>query len=359
MVQQFSRRQLIAVDCVVAVVYTALLAGRGDGWPGLLVVGMGLPVAVRRIWPVPVLLVVGTLSLVALGLGSLRDPFLATSYALYTVAVSRNGAFRTRGLLGTAGVTGAIVLLFATVGGTPASSGRLSLATTGLAGLAATWLLGEVVRERRAAAAQAVRQAAEQAVYDERLRIARELHDIVAHSMGLIAVKAGVANHLVKARPEEASDALSVIETTSREAMVELRHMLGLLRTPGDPAVPAGGLAVLPELVERIRSTGLAVDLQVTATGLPDGIELAVQRIVQECLTNVAKHARARRCRVVVEAARGTVRVEVTDDGMGGEIGSEGHGLVGIRERAAVYNGTFEAGPLPGGGFRVAVELRR
>ncbi|HWD78289.1 MAG TPA: sensor histidine kinase, partial [Kribbella sp.] len=200
---------------------------------------------------------------------------------------------------------------------------------------------------------------AEQAVAAERLRIARELHDIVAHSMGLIAVKAGVANHVLAVRPEEVSDALTVIESTSREALVELRHMLGLLRTSDEPSsrTPLAGLDALPELVARVESTGVQVELAVDVPEpLPEAVGLTVQRIVQECLTNVTKHARAKHCRVGITAGANVVQVRVNDDGIGGEL-VEGHGLIGIRERASMYDGTYRAGPLPGGGFEVVVRL--
>jgi signal transduction histidine kinase len=230
---------------------------------------------------------------------------------------------------------------------------------TGIAALYGAWVLGQVVRDRRAAAARAAQVLAEQAVAAERLRIARELHDIVAHSMGLIAVKAGVANHVLRVRPEEVSDALSVIESTSRDALVELRHMLGLLRTPDEPTdrTPPAGLAALPDLVARVESTGVAVELAVDVPEpLPEAVGLTVHRIVQECLTNVTKHARATHCRVAITGAANAVRIEVTDDGVGGAV-VEGHGLIGIRERVGVYGGTYHAGPRSGGGFEVVVRL--
>ncbi|TCO47183.1 histidine kinase [Kribbella antiqua] len=257
--QQLSRRQLIAFDCLVAVVYAVLLVLTtpvdAPPWTVLVTVGLAVPVAVRRLWPRPALVVVIGLSVVAVVLQVLRDPLLAASFVLYVVGLTRAAAPATNRLLSAAGAVGVVVLFLGVMGGSSRGSTNVALVLSGLAAMYGTWMLGRVIRDRRAAAVQAARALAERAVSDERLRIARELHDIVAHSMGLIAVKAGVANHVLKVRPEEVSDALSVIETTSRDALVELRHMLGLLRTPFSPA-PLGGLAALPELVERVESTG-------------------------------------------------------------------------------------------------------
>ncbi|TCC02015.1 sensor histidine kinase [Kribbella soli] len=292
---------------------------------------------------------------------ALHDPLLAAAYVLYVVALTRssNRPLSSRRLIGLAGAVGFVVLLLAMVAGAPAGQARPALVLTGIAALYGAWVLGQVVRDRRAAAARAAQVLAEQAVAAERLRIARELHDIVAHSMGLIAVKAGVANHVLRVRPEEVSDALSVIESTSRDALVELRHMLGLLRTSDEPVdlAPPAGLAALPDLVSRVESTGVQVELQVDVPEpLPEAVGLTVHRIVQECLTNVTKHARAARCRIAITGAANAVQLEVSDDGAGGAV-VEGHGLIGIRERVSVYGGSYRAGPRAGGGFEVVVRL--
>ncbi|HEY3561870.1 MAG TPA: sensor histidine kinase [Kribbella sp.] len=361
-----SRRQLIAVDCVVAAGYAVLVLLSASTAAGVVAVGLALPIAVRRSWPVPAFALAGVVSVVAVFLDALRDPLLAAAYVLYVVALTRSSSrpLSSRRLLGLAGGVGFVVLLLAMVAGAPAGpeagQSRPAIVLTGFAALYGAWVLGQVVRDRRAAAARAARALAEQAVAAERLRIARELHDIVAHSMGLIAVKAGVANHVLRVRPEEVSDALTVIELTSRDALVELRHMLGLLRPsddePTDLAPPAG-LAALPDLVARIESTGVKVELQVDVPEpLPEAVELTVHRIVQECLTNVTKHARATCCRITITGTANAVQLEVTDDGVGGTP-VEGHGLIGIRERVSVYGGTYRAGPLPGGGFEVVVRL--
>ncbi|TDW14872.1 sensor histidine kinase [Kribbella kalugense] len=355
-----SRRQLIIADVVVAVAYAVLLLLSMPS-DALIVVGLALPAAVRRLWPIPALGVVVVVSAIAVAVGALRDPLLATAYVLYIVALTcaSSRPLSNRRLFGLAGSVGLVVLVLAMVAGAPAGRSDVTLVLTGVAAMYGAWMLGRVVRDRRAAAARAAQALAEQAVADERLRIARELHDIVAHSMGLIAVKAGVANHVLQVRPEEVADALSVIESTSRDALVELRHMLGLLRTSNEPAdlAPPAGLAALPDLVARVESTGVRVELAVDVPEpLPEAVELTVHRIVQECLTNVTKHAHAHQCHVTVRGDANAVQVQVTDDGIGGAA-VEGHGLIGIRERVSMYGGTYRAGPYDGGGFEVVVRL--
>jgi signal transduction histidine kinase len=356
-----SRRQLIAADCVVAIGYAVLVLLSSSTGPGFVAIGLALPIAVRRIWPLPALAVVAVMSVIAFVAGALRDPLLAAAYVLYVVALTRssNRPLSSRRLIGLAAGVGFAVLLLGVVAGAPAGQPRAALVLTGVAALYGAWVLGQVVRDRRAAAARSAQVLAEQAVAAERLRIARELHDIVAHSMGLIAVKAGVANHVLRVRPEEVSDALSVIESTSRDALVELRHMLGLLRPSDEPAelAPPAGLAALPDLVSRVESTGVEVELHVDVPGpLPEAVGLTVHRIVQECLTNVTKHARADRCRITITGTANAVQLEVSDDGAGGAA-VEGHGLIGIRERVSVYGGSYRAGPRAGGGFEVVVRL--
>jgi signal transduction histidine kinase len=264
-------------------------------------------------------------------------------------------------------------LIIASTSYTPYAADALGGATFSWLVMGVAWLAGVAARERRAYAAQSAAHQAHQAVTDERLRIAREMHDVVAHSMSVIVVKAGIANHVADARPEEARDALRVIEATSRGALAEMRRTLGVLRSDVDGLVgplPAGdlepvqGIADLPALAERAALTGVRVDLDVRGLAeLPEGVGLSVYRIVQEALTNVVKHAAPARCRVAVEADRREVRIEVTDDGPGGSVlldspmDARGHGLVGMRERVMMYGGAFAAGPRPGGGFGVSARL--
>ncbi|WP_433324333.1 sensor histidine kinase [Spirillospora sp. CA-294931] len=364
---RLSRRQLIGLDAVASLVYTALFAMitsvRADhALLGLLLVAlMGPPLAVRRMWPVPVFALVLTSSLVGIVLDLPWDSFIAAAFALYTVASTqpRRRWIPTRAI----GVlSGLVIFSSGFMGPLTWQAREAGLFALGLAVLGAGWTLGRVVRERRAHTERSTRQYAERAVTDERLRIARELHDVVAHSMSLIAVKAGVAVHVAEARPDEALRALGVIESTSRGALTEMRQLLGVLRAEAteDELAPAPGLASLDALVENAAMAGVRVDLVLKVDGLPEGVELSVYRIVQEALTNVVKHAAPAHCRVLIESGRDEVNVQVTDDGPGtrvlpGETG--GHGLIGMRERVMMYGGDFAAGPRAQGGFAVSARL--
>ena len=186
---------------------------------------------------------------------------------------------------------------------------------------------------------------------------------MVAHSLSLIAVQAGVANYVASACPEEAARALSSIEATSRGALGEMRRLLGVLRDGdcGPELGPAHRLADLGHLVTSTADAGVKVQLEVRGSqrDLPPGVDLAAYRIVQEALTNVVKHARTTACRVVVTYERDAVAVEITDEGHGAPAAAArpGHGIAGMAERAGLYGGELHAGPLPGGGFRVAARL--
>jgi signal transduction histidine kinase len=275
------------------------------------------------------------------------------------------------------------------------------------------WIVGYAAGQRRAYAAQLQDQAAIGAVTEERLRIARELHDVVAHSMTVIAVQAGYGHHVIDEQPVKAREALGAIQATSREALVEMRRMLGVLRqsspapdgipklalsggasgqngadasrngtvpAPRDvpvtreaaPLAPAPGLGDLDRLLARIGNAGVAVDLRVNGNRreLPPGIDLAAFRIVQEALTNVVKHAGTPSASVTINYLDDEVAIVVVDEGRGcpvpaatgtrSEAGAEppgGHGLIGMRERVSLYGGELTAQPLPERGFRVAARL--
>ncbi|WP_051767424.1 sensor histidine kinase [Streptomyces sp. NRRL S-37] len=232
----------------------------------------------------------------------------------------------------------------------------------------ATWVvalvavseLARIRREQwareRAERARAARRRAD----EERLRIARELHDVLAHSISVINVQAGVGLALLDSDPEQARSALTTIKAKSKEALGEVRQVLDTLRAPGAaPRAPAPGLDRLPELVEQAASAGLTVTVEGEPPHLPPGADLAAFRIVQEALTNVVRHSGSREARVRIERDAGRLRLRVDDDGpaTGADAGGSGNGLAGMRERAAALNGTIEAGPRPDGGFRVLVVL--
>jgi signal transduction histidine kinase len=215
---------------------------------------------------------------------------------------------------------------------------------------AAVLFLGQAVRNRRAWA----EEVAERRVQDERLRLARELHDVMAHTVAAMNVQAGVAADVVDDSPEQAKAALQAIRDQSRAAMNELKATVGVLRD-----APAPGLAELDALVRTTGDAGVetAVSVGGTVRPLPGAVDLTAYRIVQESLTNVVRHARATVATVTVRYDPDAIVVEVRDNGRGAVNGTGGHGLVGMRERAAAIGGTLDAGPAPGGGFRVHAEL--
>ncbi|MBN0043590.1 sensor histidine kinase [Streptomyces actuosus] len=241
-----------------------------------------------------------------------------------------------------------------------ASWGQEIAAAAWVVAIAAVSELARARREQwareRAERAQAARRRAD----DERLRIARELHDVLAHSISVINVQAGVGLALLDTDPEQTRTALTTIKATSKEALGEVRQVLDTLRAPGTaPRTPAPGLDRLPELVRQAAGAGLAVEVRGAAPPLPPGADLAAFRIVQEALTNVVRHSGSRHARVRLATADGALRLRIDDDGpaTGAEAGGGGNGLAGMRERAAALGGTIEAGPRADGGFRVLAVL--
>ena len=199
---------------------------------------------------------------------------------------------------------------------------------------------------------------------EERLRIARELHDVVAHTMATINVQAGVAAHVLPTRPEAAAESLQAIKTASKEGLRELRAILNVLRQAddADPTQPAPGTAQLEDLIAGARRAGLETTLTVTGdpVPLPAAVDLAAYRIIQESLTNTIRHAGPATAAVALGYASHELHIDVTDTGRGQAViagNGDGHGLAGMRERAAAVGGTVEAGPGPAGGFRVAARL--
>jgi signal transduction histidine kinase len=217
-------------------------------------------------------------------------------------------------------------------------------------------------RDRAARAEREREERARAAVGEERARIARELHDVVGHSVSVMTVQASAVRRLLRPEQEREREALLVVEQTGREALAEMRRMVGVLRRPEEAPTlaPQPSLEHVDKLVEQAREAGLPVELRIEGEplSLPAGVDLTAYRLVQEGLTNALKHARAERAHVLVRYGAGDIEVTVSDDGRGaGSDDGGGHGLVGMRERVAVYGGALEAGPLPDGGYRLRARL--
>ena len=352
--------------------------GRTPDWRPLdplgyaLLVGGPLFLLLRRRWPARVLAATLAFGLVYAARTYPEGPSQLGIYpALWTVALTLPRRTAWVAASGTAvAVAGAELFLY---GSTMFDGEPLYAAVTVFA---AMWW-GEAVRARRAYVAE-LRDRAERAertrdeearrrVGEERMRIARELHDVVSHTIGVISVQAGVASHLLERRPDKAAESLAAIRQASDEALGELHAMLGVLRD-GDrgggqaPLSPAPGLGELDALVAQAAGAGVevTVSLEGEPRRLPPAVDLACYRVVQESLTNVVRHARASRAEITVTHAGGRVTVEVTDDGRAGGNGrgtGGGQGILGMRERARALGGSLEAGPRPEGGFRVLATL--
>jgi signal transduction histidine kinase len=223
---------------------------------------------------------------------------------------------------------------------------------------------GILDREERAEIAERERElAAREAVVEERARIARELHDVIAHNVSMMVVQAGAERRVLDGANGSTREVLQTIEQIGRGALTEMRRLVGMLRSDGeDPLAPQPGLEDVATLVGQVREAGLPVELTVEGErrNLPAGIELSAYRIVQEALTNALKHAGDARAEVSIRYGADSLELEILDDGGGGAAGratSGGHGLVGMRERVALYGGRFDASRRPGGGFAVRAKL--
>jgi signal transduction histidine kinase len=327
----------------------------------LLAVVMAVPILYRRRWPLGVLIATAVL---LFGYYSTGFPGVSPAgplaVPLYTAAV----AGRLRWALGVTGFyVGAGMLVRFIKHDTETGQVLVGMLQIGAA-LVFLVLLGESVRSRRERLAQYAQERereAERRVAEERLRIARDLHDVLAHTIAVITVQAGVAaDGLGPADPSR--PALEAIRSASKEALAELRATVGLLRTGENgagPPPPAPGLAQLGTLVEAARGTGLRVESTVEGTPrpLPVSVELTAYRIIQESLTNVVRHAEASTATVTVRYGGDGITVEVRDDGHGPNGGGEGFGLVGMAERAAAVGGRLTAAPAGGRGFHVSAWL--
>ncbi|WP_327250889.1 sensor histidine kinase [Streptomyces sp. NBC_01244] len=345
-----------------------------DLWSYGLLCAVYLPLAVRRRFPVPVLVWVALCDVVYLSLAHYPAVTVCgLGLACYTVA-SR----RVRTVSVPAAVVTWLVLLWGTRLLEPGIGGLGVAFVTSTA--AVTWVTGDVSRrfaergERLAALTRQLRDEQEErtrrAVTDECMRIARELHDVIAHHVSVISIQAGVADYVFTSDPPAARQALHTAADSAREAGDEMRRMLTVLRhgteragsRPGEDDVQPRGLAALPPLIERVNAAGVAVRVVgEVPTRLPAGIDMCVYRIVQEALTNVLKHAHHAAVEMTFRHDTSGLSVRITDDGTGQSLPAQrdfpGHGLMGMRERATIYGGSVAAGPRPQGGYQVDLTL--
>ena len=354
------------MDVLLAAVLTGLAVGgliserNADGLDVVLVVLTTAPVALRQRAPVVTSLII-LAALASWGLlGRAGDDIpvggVGVLLALFTVAVLRPRWVAAAVFL---------IALTVTIGfvRTTGETGWPQLAQAALV-LIGSWVLGEGTRRWGQRVERSAAQAA-QAVADERVRIARELHDIVAHHMSVVALQSGLAEYVIDTDLPTARKALGAVGDASREALLEMRRLLDVLRvdhaTDSDYS-PQPGLAALDVLVERARSAGLPVEVAVTGPvrPLPPGPDLCAYRVIQESLTNVLKHAGHARAKIDLEYGEATLTVKVVDDGdqqsaPGAAVTS--HGIRGMRERAELYGGVLTAGPARDGGFAVVARL--
>lgn len=388
----FRRRDpLEVVDVVLAMLFVGF--GLATAWTQDLVDGMREPngfaaalvvvasatVAFRRRAPL-LALSIGTVAICWLVLAGFPEGLLPIAVLLLSYSVAASSPLR-QAIAGLAMIWVAVaVLRLANAPGFDGFTVGANLAFNSIA-----WGAGLAVRARRETVEATVREAEERAnverqraarmIAEERLRIAQELHDVVAHSMSVIAVQAGVGAHVVDDRPDQAKTALEAISGTARSTLAEMRRLLGVLRDDdGNRShAPAPTLNDVAQLVDDVRAAGIPVSLDVV--GEPDhlsaGVELSAYRIVQEALTNVIKHAGPlTEVTVRLTHTADDISVEVVDDGRGAaarnhdslgagdvETPGSGHGLLGMRERVDVWGGTLEVGPVDGGGYRVGATL--
>ena len=364
---------LVAALLVVAGVLAAVFSSDAVSLAPRLcgVVGIAAAVAIRRRRPVAAAMVVGVSFVSASALGG--APSKATGVVALAAIVACVYTLGAR-VAGWRLVAATAVLLasFVTDAFVEQSDLLGSIAFFSIFVLALPLAAGRATRNRarlanelsdRARALERVREAeAQAAVQDERARIARELHDVVAHDVSVMVVQAAAAKRLVERQPDRAEEAIGSIEGTGREALTEMRRLLGVLRRGDEDLAlaPQPRLGRVEDLLARTRQAGLRVDLERSgsAAPLPAGVDLAAYRVVQEALANVVRHAGAARATVRLAYEPRAVEVEVLDDGAGGINGAPpGHGLRGLHERVDLYGGDFEAGPGEHGGFRVRARL--
>jgi signal transduction histidine kinase len=327
----------------------------------------GLVLALRHRWPLAVCLVAAAAVPLAIGLdrasGADSLPVLIAVYTVATIAPRR------RAMLVTLLVAVSLALARGLIQAQGWSDARTSAEPAlAIAALFLGWAVAghrayiEEIKDRAARAEASREEELRRRLDAERLRIARELHDVVAHSIATINVQAGVAAHVIDKQPEHAAAALTTIKYASKEALRELRNILGILRGPDEDEsrAPAPGLAQLDVLVSTSRDAGLAVDVKVTGQRhtLPATVDLAAYRIVQESLTNILRHAGPAKASVRLGYSAEQLEIEISDNGRGAPRHERGgHGIAGMHERAAAFGGDLDAGPQAEGGFRVCARI--
>jgi signal transduction histidine kinase len=358
----------IAGVLAIALTISGLLLTDLDGPRWLVVLaglGLSLPLAARRRFPLAVEICVGAVA-VAMAAWLVDgyagvSPLIPVLIAAYSTAVHARGRVAFAGLIVALAVPGLIALVMgSTVWGDYVFPNLI---------LGFGWLAGWLVRSRTELAARLHEEAvrvederellAEIAVAEERRRIARELHDIVAHSMSVMVVQAGGARRILDRDPARAADAAAQIERTGREALSEMRRLLGVLGVDAERA-PQPGMDQVGELVGRARAAGLPVELEVEGDRrhLPAGVDLTGYRIVQEALTNTMKHAASAPTSVHIRYGDDALELQIADRGtVALRLDDPGHGLIGMRERVRVVGGELHAGPRAGGGFDVRARL--
>ncbi len=346
---------------------------RGDGFLGIvLLLLQTLPIAARTVAPLGALTVsVAAISLhIAVGYEGVPAGTFAALVILYSAASLTDTR---RGILAALMTVAGITIYFTTDRGDPGITQALSTYAT----YAAAWGLGMYARSRRqytdvveerATLLEREREArAREAVADERARIARELHDIVGHALNLVVIQAGGAQRAIESKPDLVRESLASIESTGRQALVDMERMLGILRgvdEQGEALSPQPGIDQVDSLAARVSEAGLPVEVSVDGipTPLPPSIDLSAYRIIQEALTNALKHAGPAHASVTIRHGPDSLELEITDDGAGlsGERAGDdegARGLIGMRERVALFGGELSVGPMPEGGFRVHARL--
>lgn len=370
------RRRSLVFDALLGVAVVS--AGQLEAWTGALAThrqgphwaeaaafgAAGAALVLRRLQPLRcVLIICGVMVVEFVAVGSPEGfgVMVAPMVATYTVAAQED---RRRALYGLAAV---LVLGVSWILFDPADVGPTMhlQAMSWLSPWVIAWLMGALVRARRLYLQAQLREREERAltaVADERNRIARELHDVIGHSVSVMTVQASAVRRLMRADQSRERAALETVEATGREALAEMRRMVGVLRSAsGAPDLaPPPTLEQLDRLVDNFRTAGLQVDVETAGqpVPLPPGLDLTAYRLVQEALTNTLRHAAATRAVVRLEYRPEVLVLSVRDDGRGpGDSGSAGHGLTGMRERVAVFGGGLTAGAAPGGGYELCAEL--